>query len=310
MVIAMTDRARHETTLYRIDEHRRAVRLRTLVKPAWADYVGSIQLTSGPDPSMCLVSSAFTADSEFRHEVRCFAPGDESGKAQPLSGKMQIALSRDGRTLISVSDTALDARVIEVSTLHDGRSTVRGRVVITRDNDETAPDCPTVDGVTWAGDADLLLQCVPDADTAPNVIVQNLDALLAGAPPGAGKALRPTGPLAKGYDSLSHVMPLDAETAVAVMSVNISCPEGEPCPGTRPEPKAVRLNLHTGHVLEVVATALPDRRLTGVGGGADGLVYVTEDTDDKRVYVRWPGERHGALVSGLPAVFDQVIAQH
>jgi hypothetical protein len=314
MVVAVTDPARKTVTLYRVDQDRQAHKLRSIARPSWADGLGGLQLSAATDPAVCLVFSALTPEYELRNDDWCYPSTQAAGVQLPLTRMVQVALSRDGRTLLAMTDVAHDGRQLLVNQLHDGTSSVTHRVALPNFNDKAAPGCDQVTGIAWAGDADVVMECIPVEDSPSNVFVQKLAALTSGAAPGAGRLLRPTGPLAKGYDWLGQVTPVDADTAVAVMLFNIPCHEGETCPSHAPwpDPNVVLVDLHTGRVLEVVATALPDRTIAAVSGGSHGLVYISEGgpRQDKRVYVRWPGEKHGSRVVGLPADFDQVIAQH
>lgn len=307
--MTVTDPGRKTVTLYRVDQQRRAKKLRTLRKPAWANVVDAVQQSAEVNPPLCLLYSSWEDPSiDFRHETWCFDPNTTEGRELPLAGRLAAAFAADGRTLLAVSDTADQTRELTVNRLRAGRWTTEATVNLI---DQRDGGCDVVDAV-WAGGPSVTLEC-PGVDNDYSVFVeQNLTQLTSGAVPGDGTELRPRGPLAKGYDAFSDVTPLDADTAIALLQVNRRCGEwyGTVCPPGIPRAKAVRLDLHTGRVLEVVAVAATDRSLVAVSGGSHGLVYVTEGARGSRVYVRWPGEKHGTPVVGLPATFDRVIAQH
>jgi hypothetical protein len=311
MVIALSDSGRHHVTLYRVTQDRVAHKLRTIDAEPGFGLVLSVTMTDAADPLTCVVHSTDTFDgSEQRLQTRCYPLHDEHGYELPL-GQESIALSRDGRRLLSLTDVQVGdpppPRTLYLSRLHDQTSTQ-----VADASADNAPDpCDEVMHVAWAGEPSVVVECTAVDYYPEHTVVQNLDAVISGQALGTGAPLHPTGPLAKGYDWFSDVTPLDATTGVGKIFLNIPCHEGEPCPiHNPPRTKVVRLDLRTGRVLEVVGVAADVRVLGDVSGGRRGIVYETEgNAGDKRVYVRWPGEKHGTRVSGLPSDFFQVTAQ-
>lgn len=310
MVVAVTAMPRTLVTLYRIGRDRHATKLLSITKPAWADRVFGAQLDASRNPAVCVMFAAFTANSDFRNETWCYPPGSTRGTKLSLDGMADLQMSPDGQHLVSASDTANDARFLVFSTRNAGSVIVNHRVNL---KDTRNGGCEVTD-TTWAGGPDLTLHCLGSDEDYPVYEVQSIAALTSGAVPGAGTALKPRGPLAKGYDAINNVTALDQDSAVGILQVTLRCGEmyGTQCPAGIPEPKVVRIDLHSGRVLEVVAFAAASRNLDGASGGSHGLVYVTEGgpKSEKRVYVRWPGEAHGQPVVGLPTVFDEVVTQH
>lgn len=312
MVIAIAEWRRGSVTLYRVSQDRRAQKLRTISAAPGYEYVTAIQMTQDEDPLTCIVHSGTTADYDTRLQTRCYPPGDAEGYELPL-GQRFLGLARDGSRLLSLSDMGIGAppppRHLYLSRLHDRTSTPVSSTEV-----KQAPEpCSDVWGLAWAGDGDVVLECAAVAEDPPHTVVQSVEAIFAGQEPGTGTVLRPRGPLAKGYDWFGHVKPLDKDTGLARMFFDIPCHEGDPCPSHAPwpEPKAVRLDLHTGEVLEIVAVAAKGRSLGDLSGGTHGIVYQTDEGgQNKWVYVRWPGEKHGTRVSGLPTGFSEVVAQH
>jgi hypothetical protein len=312
MVIAISDWRREHVTLYRVTQDRVAHKLRTIDAEPGFGLVLSVTMTDAADPLTCVVHSTDTVDgSEDRLQTRCYPLNDQHGYELPL-GQENIALSRDGSRVLSLTGIQVGdpapPRMLYLNQLHDHTSTQ----VADASADDTPDPCAGVMDVAWVGEPNIVVECAAVDEDPENTVVQNLDAVISGQALGTGKPLHPTGPLAKGYDWFSAVTPLDATTGVGKMFFNIPCHEGEPCPSHAPWPrtKVVRLDLRTGRVLEVVAVAADDRELGDVSGGGRGIVYETEgNSNDKRVYVRWPGEKHGTRVSGLPSGFFRVTAQ-
>lgn len=77
---------------------------------------------------------------------------------------------------------------------------------------------------------------------------------------------------------------------------------------------AVRIDLSSGRVTELVARADKDRWVASVSGGRKGIAYVTGgirgtyDRVDLRFYVRLPGQARGSRLSGVPADAQAVLA--
>jgi len=310
MVIAVSDWRREHVTLYRVTQDRVAHKLRTInVEPGYGAIL-SVTMTDAVDPLTCVVHSGDSPDDD-RLQTRCYRLDDARGYELPL-GQQNLALSRDGRQLLSLTGIQVGGppppRMLYLSRLHDRTSTQ----VADASADDTPDPCAGVMDIAWAGEPHVVLECAAVDNDPENTILQSLDAITSGQPLGTGTPLHPTGPLAKGYDWFSDVTPLDANTGVAKMFFNIPCHEGERCPSHAPWPKTkvVRLDLRTGRVLEVVAVAAEGRLLGDVSGGTRGILYETESgSEDRRVYVRWPGEQHGTRVAGLPSGFFGVVAQ-
>jgi hypothetical protein len=312
MVIAISDWRRQNVTLYRVTQDRVAHKLQTISAEPGYGLVLSVTMTDAADPLTCVVHSTDTSDgSEDRLQTRCYPLGDTRGYELPL-GQQNIAVSRDGKRLLSLTGVTVgDPAPPRTLTLNELRGHTSTQVS-DASADNTPDPCAGVMDVAWAGEPNVVVGCAAVGDDPENTVVQSLDAVISGEPLGTGKPLHPTGLLAKGYDWFSAVTPLDATTGLGKMFFNIPCHEGEPCPSHAPWPKTrlVRLDLRSGRVLEVVAVAADDRQLGDVSGGPRGIVYETEgSSNDKRVYVRWPGEMHGSRVSGLPGGFFGVVAQ-
>jgi hypothetical protein len=308
-MISVTDPQRATVTLYRVDEARHATRLQIVSKPAWAELADGVQQSAGSKAPLCVLYSALNPDADFRHETWCYQLGSPAGYQLPLGGRPVAAVSSDGRTLLAVSQLADQTRELTVNRLHGHTTTTEHTVNL---DDQRDGGCD-VAAAAWAGGPTVTLECTGVDNDWPVWVEQDLEALTSGAIPGDGTELKPSGPLAKGYDAFSQMTPLDANTAVALLRVNLRCGElyDTVCPADTPKSKAVRVDLHTGRVLEIVAVAAAERTITSVSGGDHGIVYVTEggNPSSKRVYVRWPGEKHGTRVVGLPAQFDAAVAQ-
>lgn len=119
----------------------------------------------------------------------------------------------------------------------------------------------------------------------------------------------------KGY---SDLIARTSATSTEALAVEVELCDVECEGGGRPRPsRAVRVGLPSGEILEVIATAATGRYLNRVSGGRRGVLYATEvdpvlvggGNADVRVYLRLPGEKHGVVVTGLPADVNEVVAQ-
>ena len=314
MVIAVTHADRKQVGLYRLGEGHRATALRVIQTPAWVSRVDGVQLDAREDPEVCLLLLGFEPDNRARRETWCYPPGGPTGHLLPLDGMSDQALSSDGSELVSykLDEFGEEEPAALVFSQRSG-TTFSPTYTVVLDPDQRPKECH-VDGVVWAGGDNLVLGCLASGDDPSTYVVQSIAAIKSGATPGAGRTLRPTGPLAKGYDWFSRMTVLDDRTALATMKITYHCGEmeGTVCSPNLPPPKAVRLDLRTGEVLEVVAFAAKDRDLVDVSGGRHGLLYVTEGGSplSKKVYARWPGEPKSQLVTGLLAQFEAIVVQH
>ena len=78
-----------------------------------------------------------------------------------------------------------------------------------------------------------------------------------------------------------------------------------------PAPRAVRVDLRTGQVRDVVALPAGGREVTNVSGGARGVLYLTQKRDvrwdddarDRQIVVslRYPDQERGQPLTGLPS---------
>jgi hypothetical protein len=73
---------------------------------------------------------------------------------------------------------------------------------------------------------------------------------------------------------------------------------------------AAEVDVRTGKVTSVIATAAVGRGLFSISGGARGVLYRTSHWGEHlRTYWRQPGAAHGVLLSGLPVDAHTVVAQ-
>ncbi len=312
IVIALTDPGRRSVTVYRIDQQRHATKMATITRPAWADFAAPVQQDVGANPGICVLFRDLSGSGPtVRSETWCYSPGGLDGRELSLGDEIgTVVLSPDGRTAISVTDTISQVRQLSVSRIQDRTATFERSVRLDGQHLRGCP-WPGVQSAAWAGGPNITLECL--GESGGYFVEQNLAKFMGGGSVGAGLTLRPRGSLANGYDALTQVKPLDADTAIAIMYVRHTCggDYGPRCPGDLPRPEAVRVDLRTGTVLEVIAFAASGRDLTQVTGGSHGLLYVTVGgSEGSRVYIRWPGEKRGAQVTGLPADLDVLVAQH
>jgi hypothetical protein len=165
----------------------------------------------------------------------------------------------------------------------------------------------TVDTLTWAGEDALLLSMGCESDDGCDLRRLPVDAAH----------------LAKGWDDgSSPIAPSRADTgyryydlagsATTTSALVVERPGGTGDDNEAPY-RAVQIDLPTGQLQRVVATAAKDRVVLSISGGPRGLVYTTarsfENPEaDLRGYVLLPGEARGVMLRGVPAGTRDVVA--
>jgi hypothetical protein len=282
-------------------------------RPA-ADYrPASIAFSAGTDPSLCVLWQRIGhEDSSGR--LLCYAPGASVGR--PVAGvprtPSSVALRADGKAL-AWSESAgeptyqMDLLVADF----DGKAASHLRRIA------YDPSCPRsrgeaclgffgVGALAWVDNGSLALSVGGESDENSGLRIMKLDAVTVakGWVNGARPVNVPKADFQRRFTAYDNIVSATPATALAIERPNYVSGENNP------PARAVRVNLATGAVLEVVATPGSGREAFAVSG--DHLVlYVTQSGrgTDRKVYLRLPGEAHGVQVTGLPSGVAGAVVQ-
>lgn len=244
--------------------------------------------------------------------IACYEPGASSGRVVVRTrGPGFLALRADGRRIAwteRIEHPTYPTDNLVVAQL--GATGVTALRRVTSDPERCPGECfqgCSPDALSWAGGDALLLTANCESDEGNPLRLLPLAELDKGWSQGASGVAPPEAerPYTK-YDAGGTAT---STTGYAVERGHAYGFDDEDLPE-----RAVRLDLRTGAVLEVVATAQRDRYVASVSGSAGLLVYVTaaafteQGPSDPRFYARFAGEPHGTRLSGLPAGTVQVEA--
>lgn len=285
-----------DEALYRVGADGVAHVVRRLTAPGTTYEMHGAALSGGPHPTACVLWSA-----QHTRELWCYQPGQSKGRpvgaADPARDNRPdeigaFAISADGTRLAWV-DNAVDnsSQLLWTGDLTPSglRNEQRAEVF---DGAHTA--CGTyVAGLAWQDEDDLVATCSGDNDAAGGYARLHLPFRADGAEVPEHHA--------SPYNEYRGDVSVHGSTAIGREGdyCEITCGDREPSPGTR----AVRWDLTTGRVLDVLVVAAPERYVSEIWGGLDGLVYETSDgKEGNRLYVRLPGQRAGIRVTGLKEI--------
>lgn len=291
-----------------VDARHRAREIRQLLPPPSVEEAEHLALSSGAVGRVCI--SWRQRGSTAERLITCY----EHGSSQPrLVGRMRgwgfLALRADGRALAWTervehptypTDNLVVADLGAAGTEHVQRVTSSTR------------DCPgecfqgcSPDALSWAGREALLLTASCESDDGNPLRLLDL-AKLAEGWAAASDSIAPP-------DSEQPYLKYDGGgTATATSGYAVA--RGGAFDDEGPPERAVRVDLRTGALLEVVATAQEDRYVASITGAASLVVYTTVASfgeaggTDPRFYARLAGERRGARLSGLPSRTQAVVA--
>jgi hypothetical protein len=291
--------------LFTIDAGARvARRLRVLEPPAPKAKARSVTLSGGASPMACALWTAGARDT-----VACYEPAASTGvvvSGPALQHPAQLALSFTGRSLAWVD---LDSGPPEHSSYHDvcggrfdGRRVSQPVCIPAREPGEQLEDTYPAMGVSalaWASENTLLISNSVDDDVNASIAIARIDV---GDPPP--------------WDESTYVRtdgdtwPLISGAVSSSATSDVLLVQGGFASTGAQTGRAVRMNVTSGRIVDVVATALPGRQVRSVSGGERGVLYRTGDYDrDVRTYWRMPGEKRGLPLLGLPSDARDVLAQ-
>lgn len=290
-----------DLTIYRVDRTGVAHKVAALLAPTWARD-SQIQLAAGTDPRMCVIWSNYSVTTaRAAKQVRCYDHAGDPGMRVPAGNARDIALSADGRKLLTATDSLSGLRQLTLWDIHGPRPALVSRADLRSLADQD--DCYYIDDVAWIGDSDVALSCLDSGQTPGIRAVVTIDALMKNEVQIAAGIVRPTGAGTRGYNDYDQLIPVPGNQALAVLSHFSTCAM-DYCPGPK-HPRlnaAVRLNTADGTIAQKLS--LPGESVYSISGGPDGVVYTVDYPGHPRTYVRWPGASVSTLVVGLPRPYE------
>jgi hypothetical protein len=291
---SLAPRSRHAQLVRHLDSHG-----------DWS--ITSVSLSAGPTPTICAVWNG-QAEPPQGSQLRCYAAGDSLGRVVRSENPLAVAVRADGRAVAWLEAEANSNTALVVADLAGDVATVRYRAGYAADLPPDGGIPEGVNDVDWLGPRTLALTDVGDSDEGKGLCVLDLDRPRERTAIGFGRCLEPSAAEARRrYDRFEHATALTPGTVLTVERGHRCCDDPLGPPG-----RAVVVRLSDGAVLEVVATPASGRAVVDVTGGPRAVIYVTAGEDEAKgriVYVRWPGEAHGAAVSGLLELTRDVAAQ-
>lgn len=305
-VVLRTDTA---VRVMSVDDAHRVRLVRELAAPHDDARPEHLATSSAGVGEVCVV---WARGARVEREVVCYPSGAVQGRVLGTTkGPGRIALRADGDAVAwteQISHQTYPTDNLVVADLAEDRLEDLRRV--TSDPERCPAECfqgCSPDALAWAGDEALLLTASCESDDGNPLRLLPLEDLGQGWLGGSSGVEPPHSerPYTK-YDV--------GGTATAATGYAVARGHGYGFDGLDLPERAVRLDLRTGKVLELVATAQRDRYVASVTGSGALLVYATtasfgeEGLVDTRFYARFAGERRGTRLSGLPRRTREVVA--
>lgn len=291
-----------DVVLYRVAEDHVAHVVATLRPPSTgAPFAAQeISLTAGSRPDACVLWHT-------QHEARllCYPFGRNptavlertvDATKQSVQG---ISLSGDGTRVAwieaphaAASDDSSNDRVLVTARFAHGVVTERHEELVYPDSSSSAAPCQWPFATSWLGRTRVLLSCSGEDDANGGYVIADV------AMDGHAAAL-----VEHHLGRFNQFVGLSAYTPTQALAIeneycNITCPDHKaPAAG-----RAVRVDLRTGVVTDVLGIAAAGRAVNNVLGGEHGVVYDTVPINGRgptRTYLRLPGDRYGKPIEGL-----------
>ena len=288
--------------LFRVDPATRAAtRDRVLVAPAAGAEALDVALTQSQVCATWHVGQGDLFDDPTTSLV-CYPAGSSEGRViagttQPIEVALDDAASR----IAWAQYTEGENQVVNTALLTDGVLGETRRFLASPDQPETGQQAFTgaaVQDLAWIDEDELAISIVVESDDGPNLLRFDIDESGKRGWLDDADAIEVQ---TEGYLTYESVVAVDGATALAVERGSYLDDEQQPA-------RAVRIDLATGRVLEVLATAGPERNVYDVSGSRDAVVYATGvNPDDLKAYLRLAGEPRGTPITGLPADVLQVV---
>lgn len=289
--------------LYRLDRRTRVATLdRVLAPPQEGAEVLDAAVTRSQ-----LCATWHVGEGELHDDPRtalvCYQTGSSQGRAvtgaeQPV----ELALTPDGGRVAWAQFSPGENQVVATARLRAGVLSEQRRFLSRADQPETGERAFTgtaVQHLAWIDDGELALSTLVESDDGPDLL--RFDVAAPGDRGWLDEGVRVPVP-DEDYLTYDSAVPLDRSTALAVE-------RGSYMDDDPPPSRAVRIDLRTGRVLQVLATAAEGRDVIGVSGSLDAVVYLTAGgrPGSAKTYLRLAGEARGTPVSGLPSDVVQAL---
>jgi hypothetical protein len=289
--------------LHRVDPATRAAALERVLEPPAADaealYVSVA--TSG----VCATWHVGEGDlpSDPRTSLVCYPAGSSQGSVvQGTARPYVVALSQDGTRIAWADYDEGENQVLSTARLSGSvLGEPRRRLLARAEQPEKGPQGFTgtaVQALAWVEERVLAISTGVESDDGPDLL--RLDV---GSPRTRGwldDGVRVPVP-DRGYLTYDSVSSVDGGSALAVQRASYMNEH-------RPPSRAVRVDLATGRVLAVLATAAEGREVVAVSGSPAAVVYVTAGGEEPlRSYLRLAGGQRGTQITGLPRDAEQVV---
>lgn len=290
--------------LHRLDRSTRAAtRERVLAPPTAGAEALDVALSSTQVCATWHVGEGEPFDDP-RMSLVCYPSGSSTGSVvEGTTRPFDLALSEDGTRLAWAQYDQGENQVLNTARLIDGVLSAPRRFLARADQPETGERAFTgtaVQDLAWVEDGVLAVSTGVESDDGPDLLRLDVASPRTRGWLDDGQAVPVS---TAGYLTYDSVVSVDGGTALAVE-------RGSYLDEQRPPSRAVRVDLATGRVLEVLATAAEGRDMRGVSGSRDAVVYVTAELDEPlKPYLRLAGERRGTPITGLPADAEQVLTQ-
>lgn len=225
----------------------------------------------------------------------CYPAGASAGRlVEGVDRPWQVALSPEGDRLAWAELTRGQGNAaLGTAALGDGAVQQVQRVLAQEDASADAFTGTDVQDLAWVDGGSLAVSTQVQSDDGPAVLLVDVSA------PGGGWLADgvPVEQPDAAYHAYDSITSVDRSAALAVQRGNL-------LDDVQPPARAVRIDLRSGTVIDVLATAAEGRYVSGVSGGAEAVVYVTADATSEsgagKAYLRLVGETRGTPITGLP----------
>ncbi len=293
--------------LFRVDRSTRvAVLERVLAPPAAAAKARDVTLSDGQACASWQTSPGDPSGTQPRFSLLCYPAGTSTGRV--VDGVTQptvIALSDDGTRLAWAQYDPDGNQVLETAGFTGGAVRDRRRFLARADRPETGPgafDGWGIDALAWTDATTIAVSTLVESDDGPNLLLVDV------ASPRTRGWLddgRPVRTPVKRYLTFDAVVSVAGGTALAVHRGSYL--DDEPPPS-----QAVRLDLRTGRIREVLATAADRRDVIAVSGSPSASLYATKEQREDgvvRAYLRTSSESRGVPITGLPTDMSMALTR-
>lgn len=299
-VIVAMDRGSFGVLLYSVGQERKARLVETISPALQGGTPDEVSLSAGARPLTCLVWRDSAGVGNQGSQVWCYPFGGTKGWRVPDTGfpTGSIKLRPDGKALMWVSglDEMGDQQELVVAALSAGGASgvVRHPLSNVSAHGHKIACSNELTRIAWVDDTRILISCLHEDREGSDVLLQSLSG----------------GATSVSLDEEPPYTSFEFSSADATSALAIQTGDCRPhCDTTVAPSRAVRFDLRTGKVISVIARALSGRFVQSVSGGPRALLYVTSDDEDRRVYVKLPGESKGVLVTGFPLGYVGFVAQ-